>query len=171
MTPDHGKGGRRGAELWSLREDVHIHLEPADGPVRLESRWGEITIQRPSPVVREALRRMIFGPISLENVIGGRDLSTRNEAIGSLETLHQVLDRLQPFVIRTLGIESGQPLLSVVPLTPRSRFRPVPLPPDVRVRLSTFSWVPMGTSITSSRPCRCTGCCCTGPRRSGCSAR
>jgi SagB-type dehydrogenase family enzyme len=53
--------------------------------------------------------------------------------------LHEVLDRLQPLIIRTLGVESGKPLLSVVPLTPRARFRPVPLAPDTQVRLSTFA--------------------------------
>ncbi len=36
-------------------------------------------------------------------------------------------------------VESGQPLLSVVPLTVQSRFRPVPLAPDVPVRLSVFA--------------------------------
>jgi SagB-type dehydrogenase family enzyme len=118
---------------------VHVEQDPGDGLIRLQSRWGDVTIQRPSLVAHEALQRMLLGPISLENVIGGRDLPKGKEAAGSLETLHQLLDQLQPFVIRTLGIESGQPLLSVVPLTPRSRFRPVPLAPDLRVRLSTFA--------------------------------
>lgn len=138
MTTDHADRPLAGrSELWSLREDVHVQLGPADGPVRLHSRWGSVTIRQPSPLVREALRRMLLGPISLENVIDAP--SGRRAAAGSLTLLHDVLDRLQPFIIRTLGIESGQPLLSVVPLTPRSRFRPVPLPADMRVRLSTFA--------------------------------
>jgi SagB-type dehydrogenase family enzyme len=141
VTTDHGNKPLRGrSELWSLREDVEVQPEPADGAIRLNSRWGSVTIQRPMPVVREALRRMLLGPISLENVIdapGGP--SGDRSAADSLALLHDVLDRLQPFIIRTLGIESGQPLLSVVPLTPRSRFRPVPLPADMRVRLSTFA--------------------------------
>jgi SagB-type dehydrogenase family enzyme len=135
MSIDHGDGGQ--AELWSLREDVHVHFEAADGPVRLISNWGNVTIQRPSPQVREALRRMLLGPISLENVVNG---PTRHDgSVPSLEPVYEVLDQLQPFIIRSLGFKSGQPLLSVVPLTPRSRFHPVPLPADTRIRLSGFA--------------------------------
>lgn len=144
MTPDHGNGGRRGSELWSLREDVLVQMAPEGGAeggaeddrVWLRSGWGEVAIQRPSPEVREALRRMLLGPISLENVTGGPVPGTEGAAEAPI---YQVLDRLQPFVIRTLGVESGQPLLSVVPLSPRSRFRPVPIAPDTQVRLSTFA--------------------------------
>jgi hypothetical protein len=51
MTTDRGylaPGGR--SELWSLREDVR--LSRGEGPLRLRSQWGEVTIERPSPVVR-----------------------------------------------------------------------------------------------------------------------
>lgn len=138
MSIDHGDGASWGrAELWSLREDVHVHFEPADGPVRLISNWGNVTIQRPSPQVREALRRMLLGPISLENVVSSP--TPRDGSTPSLKPVHEVLDRLQPFIIRSLGFGSGQPLLSVVPLTPRSRFHPVPLPADTRIRLSGFA--------------------------------
>jgi SagB-type dehydrogenase family enzyme len=140
VTTDHRK--RNSAiptELWSLREDVHVELEPADGPVLLHSRWGDITIQWPSPVVREALRRMLLGPISLENVVAGRrDPALRQTADDDLALLRSVLDQLQSLVIRTLGFESGQPLMSVVPLTPQARFHPEPLPLDLPVRLSSF---------------------------------
>lgn len=141
MTVDHGHGTPEGrSELWSLREDVEVSLEPGDGPVRLHCRWGEITIQRPSPLVREALHRMRLGPISLENVIDARAEPAGTAAAGNAKAqLYEVLDRIQPLVIRTLGLESGQPLLSVVPLTPQARFRPAPLPPDAQVRLSTFA--------------------------------
>ncbi len=139
MTPDHGNGGRRGSELWSLREDVQVTLEPADGPVRLHSRWGDVAIERPSPPVREALHRMSLGPISLENVMGARPRSPDAARTASWARLHEVLDRLQPLIIRTLGSASGQPLLSVVPLTSQARFRPVPLAPDAQVRLSAFA--------------------------------
>src|SRR5216684_8494067 len=120
MTPDFGNGVRRRAELWSLREDVRIELEPGDRSIRLSGGWGSVTIQRPAPVVVEALRRMLLGPISLENVVrtGGAD-PAGGHAEESLALLHHVLDQLQPFVIRTLQIASGQPLLSVVPLTPQ----------------------------------------------------
>ena len=129
MTTDPGLGGR--SELWSLREDVRI--SPGDGPLRLRSQWGEVTIERPSPVVREALRRMRLGPVSLENVTGP------GPGDNDRARLDAVLDRIQPLVIRTLGSATGQPLLSVVPLAPQARFDPVPLAPDARVALSTFA--------------------------------
>jgi SagB-type dehydrogenase family enzyme len=136
---------RKRSELWSLREDVNVELEPGDGPIRLHSRWGEVVIERPSPPVREALRRMRLGPVVLENVTGAQegpasDRGTGDEAVPARQTpLERVLDRLQPLIIRSLRLESGQTLLSVVPLTARSRFRPVPLAADVPIRLSTFA--------------------------------
>ncbi len=132
-------------ELWSLREDVNVELEPGDGPVRLQSRWGDVTVQQPSAPVREALSRMRLGPISLENVIGSRQAQATGDGTAAGEAraqrlhLYRVLDRLQPLIIRSLGLGSGQPLLSVVPLTARSRFRPVPLAADVPIRLSIFA--------------------------------
>jgi SagB-type dehydrogenase family enzyme len=142
-------------ELWSLREDVQVELAPDGGHALLRSRWGDVTVQRPSSLVREALHRMCLGPISLENVIqdparqaAARGRQDRADAAGDAfpgseavqwMRLYRVLERLQPLVIRSLGLNDGQPLLSVVPLTPRSRFRPVPLSPDVPVRLSTFA--------------------------------
>lgn len=135
---------RGSTELWSLREDVHVHIEVAGGSALLISEWGNVTIRWPSPEVREALRRMPLGPISLDNVL--RSLETMPHGswgpdgdAPSLARLHDALDQLQPFIIRSLGFDSGQPLVSVVPLTPRSRFRPVRLPPDMRVRLSAFA--------------------------------
>lgn len=140
MTTDHGyavPGGR--SELWSLREDVQVSSVAEDSQLRLSSDWGDVTIDRPSPVVGEALRRMRLGPVSLKNVIGG----PRREGAAATEIswarLYEVLDRIQPLVIRTLGFGSGQPVLSVVPLTPQARFHPVPLAPAASVRLSTFA--------------------------------
>lgn len=141
MTIDHSNGSQgKLSELWSLREDVQVSLEHGDGPVRLHSRWGDVTIERPSPSVREALHRMRLGPISLENVIGpGSEPEVAANVDAPRIRLYDVLDKIQPLVIRTLRFETGQPLLSVVPLTPRARFHPVPLPPDAYVRLSTFA--------------------------------
>ena len=139
IEPGYGAPGGR-SELWSLREDVQVSPESGGGPVRLRGRWGDVTIERPSPLVREALHRMRLGPISLENVIGAR--GEPGEADGCdvcRARLYQVLDRIQPLVSRTLGLGAGQPLLSVVPLTPQARFRPVPLQPDAQVWLSTFA--------------------------------
>jgi SagB-type dehydrogenase family enzyme len=127
---------RQRRELWSLREDVNVEMEPDEGPVRLRGRWGDSVVQEPSRLVREALRRMRLGPISLENAISGPVDNTADEQRTELQLL---FDRLQPLIIRSLGLATGQPLLSVVPLTVHSRFDPVPLAPDIPVRLSTFA--------------------------------
>jgi SagB-type dehydrogenase family enzyme len=133
MTQDHGSDGqRRRSELWSLREDVQVEEESHGDVLRIRSRWGTVTIQRPSETVREALYRMSLGPVSLENVTDAQNGPERIQ-------LDQVLSQLQPLIIRSLGLETGQLLLSVVPMTPRSRFHVVPLPPDVPVRLSTYA--------------------------------
>jgi SagB-type dehydrogenase family enzyme len=121
--------------LWSLRDDLHVEAEPDHESIRLRGRWGEMIIRRPSSDIREALRRMRFGPVSLENIIDGRP----DDRASALTHLHQVLDHLQPLVVRTLALETGEPLLSVVPITPGSRFHPLPLAPDASVRLSSFA--------------------------------
>jgi SagB-type dehydrogenase family enzyme len=125
----------RHTELWSLRDDVSLDAGSGDAPLRLSGRWGEVAIARPSGDIRELLARMRLGPISLENVSGVRG----DDRATVLARLHRVLDHLQPLVIRTLARETGQPLISVVPITSRSRFHPVPLAPGVRVRLSSFA--------------------------------
>jgi SagB-type dehydrogenase family enzyme len=133
MSTGRGEGALKNAfDLWSLREDVQVELEPPGGPVHLRIPCGEITIQRPTSPVREALSRMTLGPVCLNNVMS-------REYPAQWTQLVQVLDQLQPYIIRTLGLGTGQPLLSVMPLTPQSRFRLEPLPPDAGVRLSTFA--------------------------------
>lgn len=122
------------SELWSLHEGVQVELESGGSLLRVRSRWGDIAIQNPSEPVRDALYRMGLGPISLDNVagIGNRYSAARIQ-------LEKVLNRLQPLVIRSLGTETGQPFLSVVPMTPGSVFHTEPVPPDVPVRLSTYA--------------------------------
>ena len=123
-------------ELWSLREDVSVESGSGDDPLRLRGRWGDVTVRRPSPVVHEALRRMSLGPVSLENVIG---TAGGDDAQAKREHLHRALDRLNPLIVRSLSRESGDPVLSVVPLAERSRFRPLPLTPGVPVRMSVYA--------------------------------
>jgi SagB-type dehydrogenase family enzyme len=125
------------SELWSLREDVTVEPGPGDSPLRLRGRWGEVIVERPSPVVREVLERMRLGPISLENAISR--LGAGRTSPAQRAELYRVLDLFQPLVTRSLALRSGQPLLSVVPLTVRSRFRPGPLARDIPIRLSTFA--------------------------------
>ncbi len=147
METEHGNAAvlPKRSELWSLREDVSIELESDAESILLRSRWGDVTIAQPSQLVCEALRRMSLGPISLKNVFGVRGASAAGQAAAGDEAperptqLYRVLDQLQPLVVRSLKLESGQPLLSVVPLTVRARFHPVPLAADVAVRLSVFA--------------------------------
>jgi SagB-type dehydrogenase family enzyme len=135
----------RGRELWSLREDVSLEGDPFRDAVRLRGRWGDITIPRSSPLVRETLYRMGLGPISLENATSAAAMPARGrypdpaEVRGQVTELHNVLERLQPLIVRSLAQKSGQPLLSVVPLTMRSRFYPVPLAAGARFRLSVYA--------------------------------
>jgi SagB-type dehydrogenase family enzyme len=146
MAAEHGNAAapQKRSELWSLREDVSVELEP-DQSVLLRSRWGDVTIHQPSQLVREALRRMRLGPISLKNVVGVREATEAGQTAAAAEAperqtqLYRVLEQLQPLVVRSLKLESGQPLMSVVPITVGARFRPVPLAADVPVRLSVFA--------------------------------
>jgi SagB-type dehydrogenase family enzyme len=136
-------------ELWSLHEGVQIELESSGSFLRVRSRWGNVTIRHPSEMVLDALYRMSLGPISLENVVGmpGPAPQADEPAPGAAQSgylsartqLERVLSRLQPVTIRSLGIETGQPLLSVVPMTARSRFNSVPVPLEEPVRLSTYA--------------------------------
>lgn len=130
-------------ELWSLREDVNVEMEPDEGSVRLRGRWGDVVVQEPSRLVREALSRMRLGPVSLENAMSSLASPDGGPCLPDAQRteLQLVFDRLQPLIIRSLGLASGHPLLSVVPLAVRSRFVPVPLDPELPVRLSIFAGV------------------------------
>ena len=146
MTAQNGRSAApRRRELWSLREDVSLEGDPFRDPVRLRSRYGDITIRQSSRLVRETLYRMGLGPISLENATStatapdGGTYQDSNEAWAQVTELHSVLERLQPLIVRSLAQESGHPLLSVVPLTARSRFYPVPLAAEAPFRLSVYA--------------------------------
>lgn len=125
-----------GFHLWSFLEDVYVEMEPGEGSVTVHSRWGEVTVRRPRPVVREVLRRMTLGPIRLENVME----EYAHEPIERAR-LYRLLDRLQYLVVRSIATDSGQPLLSVVPLTRRSDFRPERLSADRPIRMSRFAFL------------------------------
>ena len=146
MTAENSSSATaRGRELWSLREDVILEGDPFRDPVRLRSRWGDITIPRSSPLVRETLYRMGLGPISLENATSAASTSAAGtyrdvaEVRAQVTDLHRVLERLQPLIVRSLAQKSGELLLSVVPLTMRSRFYPVPLATGALFRLSVYA--------------------------------
>jgi SagB-type dehydrogenase family enzyme len=146
MTAENSSStAARGRELWSLREDVSLEGDPFRDPLRLRGRWGDITIPGSSRLVRETLYRMGLGPISLENATSAAVIPARGsyqdaaEMHAQVTELHSVLERLQPLIVRSIAQRSGQPLLSVVPLTMRSRFYPVPLAAGAPFRLSVYA--------------------------------
>ncbi|MEI5099126.1 hypothetical protein RB200_11415 [Streptomyces sp. PmtG] len=121
------------SELWSLREDVTV-LFGADH-LLLHTPWGDPLIAGPAPTLREALRRMLLGPVSLGNVVPGFPGYAVPEAEWNDESRHLLaaLDGLQHVVVR--HVAAGAPYLSVVPLTPTARFRPAAVPPGAGARL------------------------------------
>jgi hypothetical protein len=123
------------SELWSLREDVTVRFD-GDGAT-LRTPWGRRFVPRPAPAVREALRRMLLGPVSLANVIPGfpgYEMPEQHWDDASRDLL-AVLDDLQDVVVRHLA--TGAALcLSVVPMAPETRFRPPADEPAPRARLA-----------------------------------
>ncbi|MFE7767128.1 SagB family peptide dehydrogenase [Streptomyces sp. NPDC057438] len=145
-------GDRRCVALWSLREDVLVDAGDPAGPVVLSGRWGETRLHRAGPLVREALRRMSLGPISLANVVAelaagnsvrpsspeGRTATAADEQAEILMLLH----RLRHLVVRSLMLEDAeQPLLSVVPIVQSARYRPDTVDRGRPVRLSRFAFL------------------------------
>ncbi|MEU5563579.1 hypothetical protein [Micromonospora musae] len=123
----------RTVALWSFPEDVLVETGAPDGSVLLLTRWGEIRVTDPDPTTVESLRRMSFGPVSLENVLRG----VADDSVEDLRRrLSALLDRLQHVVVRSVGLADGLgPWLSALPLTPRAVFRLAP-PADGLVWLS-----------------------------------
>jgi SagB-type dehydrogenase family enzyme len=140
--------GRRYADrirLWSLREDVLVESDPDHDRLVVVNRWGETRIDAPGELVRESLRRMTLGPISLLNV-GPLELpegALSADAAGRRQEwarLREVLDLLDNSIVHSLGVEDGEgPLLSAVPITRNATFR-LPATDLMRpVRLSRFA--------------------------------
>lgn len=127
-SPEDAGGG---GELWSLREDVHVLATRA--ALVLRSRWGSVRLSQPSPVLREALRRMELGPARLENVPGTSELAQRVALLVDLR-------RLGGLVVRSVGAaDGGSPLLSVVPTAADATLNPTVVPAGVPLRLSRFA--------------------------------
>ncbi|MFF5359711.1 SagB family peptide dehydrogenase [Streptomyces scabiei] len=146
------RSDQRCVDLWSLREDVLVDAGDPAGPLVLSGRWGETRLHRAGPLVREALRRMSLGPISLANVVaemaaessvrpsspGGRTAAVADEQAEILMLLH----RLRHLVVRSLTLEDAeQPLLSVVPIVQSARYRPGTFDRSRAVRLSRFAFL------------------------------
>lgn len=113
--------------LWSLRDDVVV--DSSADPLTVVTRWGDIEIAAPPPVVRECLDRMSLGPVSLPKVTGK-----------ALADLHRLLERLHSCVVRSLDVDDlAGPLLSVVPVAEHARFALPSIGADDLVRLSRFT--------------------------------
>ncbi|MFD0023816.1 hypothetical protein [Streptomyces sp. NPDC058382] len=120
-------------EFWSLREDVTVDFGRR---TVLRTPWGELCVEHPDPLLREALNRMLLGPVSLGNVapgFPGYDVP-EDEWNDASRALLGVLEDLQHVTVRHLSI-GASPLLSVVPLSPGARFHPPSTPPGAEFRL------------------------------------
>jgi SagB-type dehydrogenase family enzyme len=128
-------------ELWSLRDDAvaDVPADPAE-PVLIQSRWGDIRIENAPQQVREALRRMSYGPVSLDHVLPGfGDRSGGGPLDQRAAQLREALGRLQHVTVRSLALAGGL-LLSVVPMSAEARFAPrLPDPDRHWHRLSKFA--------------------------------
>uniref|UniRef100_A0AAU2V9H8 Uncharacterized protein n=1 Tax=Streptomyces sp. NBC_00003 TaxID=2903608 RepID=A0AAU2V9H8_9ACTN len=120
-------------EFWSLREDVTVL---SGRSTVLRTPWGELHLERPGPLLCEALRRMQLGPVSLANVVPGfpgYDVPEDEWNEDSRELL-AALAPLQHVIVRHLAI-GASPLLSVVPLSPRASFHPPSVAPGGELRV------------------------------------
>src|SRR5882757_5406253 len=126
--------GRSGGpvELWSLREDVLVEEDPERPRLVIVSRWGEMGIDSPDDLVRESLRRMILGPIILQNIRAGIEHH-------EWANLHGVLDTLGGSVVRSLGLPEDGLLLSAIPVARHASLRPHAIEPTLPLRLSRFA--------------------------------
>lgn len=126
-------------ELWSLRADVLVESADEGEALTLYSRWGEIVVKSPGPTLRALLHRMQLGPTRLENVLGAGRLPPAATGSGRAALL-VALARLQHLVVRSLATADGAgALLSVEAIARRARFRPLPVPPDLPLRLSSYT--------------------------------
>ncbi len=120
-------------EFWSLREDVTVLFGQS---TVLRTPWGELRLERPGALLREALHRMQLGPVSLANVVPGfpgYDVPEDEWNDASRELLG-ALAPLQHLIVRHIAI-GASPVLSVVPLSPDSTFRPPPVAPGRELRV------------------------------------
>ncbi|OXM57543.1 SagB-type dehydrogenase domain-containing protein [Amycolatopsis thailandensis] len=133
--------------LWSLTDDSLVEIGE-DGSLVVVTRWGEYDFDRAEPLVRESLRRMALGPISLANVTSSWEPVEREPDLeGELswtaegaDALRRALKELGGSVVHSLGLADGRgPLLSAIPVALAPVFVPVEIPPARPIRLSRFS--------------------------------
>lgn len=149
MTTDPHGGVAESIPLWSLTDDSLVEIGE-DGSLVVVTRWGEFDFAGSGPLVRESLRRMALGPISLANVTSAWEPDERTPDLEEelswtaegVEALHQVLKELGGSVVRSLGLADGKgPLLSVIPVGLAPVFTPDVIPAARPIRLSRFSFL------------------------------
>jgi SagB-type dehydrogenase family enzyme len=130
--------------LWSLREDALVE-SGSDDQLLVFTRWGDIEIDDPSPVVREWLYRMSLGPVSLENLLPTQSRG-QDDQLGPVQEdpeygrVRNVLEKLGSCVVHSLGLtDMGGPLLSAVPISRQATFELPVIDADHPVRLSRFA--------------------------------
>lgn len=131
LTPHNPEEPVAAIALRSLTEDALVELGEA-GALTVVTRWGEFEFHDVSEPVREALRRMAMGPVSLANVVDpGGDAAA---------DLQRTLHRLAGSVVHSLGTADGRGLLlSVVPVSAKPVFSADRPPGTQSVRLSRFA--------------------------------
>lgn len=133
----------RSIRLWSLREDVLVEDDAESDQLLVVTRWGEVPIRHAAMLVRECLRRMSMGPVSLENVIvsaqaGGSAGSDRSKH--ERDEIERILKVLSGSVVHSLALDDVHgPLLSAIPVVQEPTFAPRRIDPSRPVRLSRFA--------------------------------
>lgn len=133
MASTRSAEATRPVELWSLREDVLVEDGLERDRLVVVSRWGEIAIDTADALVRESLRRMSLGPISLENVRAGA------KNLRQWANVHRVLAQLSGSVVRSLNLPDEGLLLSAVPVTRNATLELVDVDATLPLRLSRFA--------------------------------
>ncbi|MEV0678935.1 SagB family peptide dehydrogenase [Actinosynnema sp. NPDC050436] len=148
MPKRWGDGVLSLVRLWSFQEDVLLELDSERGTAVAVSDRGEtgVAVDR---AVGEALRRMVLGPVSPDNVLRPRHLGGEPE----WALFASVLDRLCDVVVHSAAGQDGRPLLSAAPVGARARFVLPLLQPRDRVRLSRFAVLrPCGGELLVESP-------------------
>ncbi|WP_232668585.1 hypothetical protein [Pseudonocardia sp. TRM90224] len=122
MTPVYPAG----RPLFSLLEDTVVIA--GQHRLTVHGRWGEIDVLDDCPMVREALRRMAFGPVALENIPVLLAEFHEWQATGVCGTqwprMKRTLDQLGGCVVPSLALHDGAgPILSLVPVRSDAAFR------------------------------------------------
>lgn len=135
---DHTGESAATIHLQSLRDDVLVEVDEEYGSLVVVSTWGEFVLKDPDDRVRESLRRMTLGPVSLGNVSPAHPHdATDGHAADSLD---DVLESLSGSVVRSLGLRDGQgPVLSAVPSVAAPEFPLAEIEPTRSLRLSRFA--------------------------------